>query len=570
MNSVELSGYPGSLIEKIRINLNKNRGLRIGETTVASKNVHTVDVNTPEIIMICTDADAGQVFYARDNPGEIIHMDVFHELGVVDHRLIALKIKEEFRKRSRLLNTVGEGVLNYVDVQTGSGGGRITGTLNYGKKESLRKAHLNHVHITTRYHEENVFFLLFLVEVVEEEIIRQGKEIRKIERIIHTKGNGKNKADLSPYSSDTDSLLKQDRKGLNEEISKHIKRELAVELTQKFGSSQDALQILDKMSSASEDLELYTELHRKYRNYQDILNTLFEKRIIEKNGRQIRLTDEGKDIKEYIKFHAKEIQLHINRFLKKIPLEPSFYYTTNFSSNRPGGKKKLKNLSVSKLDRGEWLKEIAVPETILSAIKRTEMNNLDFYIKREDIQEKKPYLTKSIDICLVIDSSASMTGERIKSAKFLAEYLVCNNKDRVSVITFQEKEVNVIVPFTRNFNVIQKNLSKIDSCGLTPLALAISKSVEYLENNKKRNPLMILITDGIPTVPLWSSDPVLDSIRAAEAISKKRIHFSCIGLQPNKRYLEKIAEKGKGSVYIVDELKKDILIYIANQERKAH
>ena len=69
---------------------------------------------------------------------------------------------------------------------------------------------------------------------------------------------------------------------------------------------------------------------------------------------------------------------------------------------------------------------------------------------------KNPYLDKPLDICLLIDTSASMTGDRIKSAKFLAEYLVNSTRDRVSVIVFQENDVEVIVPFTRNFNMIQK------------------------------------------------------------------------------------------------------------------
>ena len=162
-----------------------------------------------------------------------------------------------------------------------------------------------------------------------------------------------------------------------------------------------------------------------------------------------------------------------------------------------------------------------------------------------------------------------MTGDRIKSAKFLAEYLVNSTRDRVSVIVFQENDVEVIVPFTRNFNMIQKNLSKIDSKGLTPLALAIEKSLEYIKKKKKKETLMMLITDGIPTVSVWSSDPVMDAIKAASEIPKKDICFSCIGLQPNKKYLEKIAKEGQGNLYIVDELKTDLLIYIANKERKA-
>lgn len=232
-------------------------------------------------------------------------------------------------------------------------------------------------------------------------------------------------------------------------------------------------------------------------------------------------------------------------------------------------KRKSRNVTYYTPNKNEWIKEIAVPETIIAAVKRSKRENTDFYLKRKDINEKNPCLTKPLDICLVIDTSASMTGDRIKSAKFLAEYLVNSTRDRVSVIVFQESDVEVIVPFTRNFNLIQKNLAKIDSKGLTPLALAIEKSLEYIQKKKKKETLMMLITDGIPTVSIWSTDPVMDAIKAAKKIPEKNIYFSCIGLQPNKKYLEKIAKGGKGNLYIVDELKTDLLIYIANKERKA-
>ena len=57
----------------------------------------------------------------------------------------------------------------------------------------------------------------------------------------------------------------------------------------------------------------------------------------------------------------------------------------------------------------------------------------------------------------------------------------------------------------------------------------------------------MLITDGIPTVSLWSADPIKDAINAAEKIAKNKINFCCIGLQPNKDCLVKISEAAKAS-----------------------
>jgi len=75
--------------------------------------------------------------------------------------------------------------------------------------------------------------------------------------------------------------------------------------------------------------------------------------------------------------------------------------------------------------------------------------------------------------------------------------------------------------------------------------------------------MIILITDGIPTVPLWTSDPVNDAICAASKISEKKIGFCCIGLQPNKDCLIKVTDAAKGNLYVLDELNRDTLVEVA-------
>lgn len=566
MNQIATLNQEEIINNKIMDNLSRNRAVRIGETTVVSRNVHYIDNRMPEEIKILTKSDAGETFYHREHAGEVIHMDIFHEVGVLDHVALASILQEVLPK---YLDPAKCNYLDYIDIQTGSGGGRLTGSLKYGNKSSIKKAHLNHVHITLKYEEDNLFLLLILIEAVENEIMRQGKEIRKIERIKHILGKSSNKADLSPYTTDFDSMLKNESPKYGSETREYEKKELALEISREIGTLQDTLDILDKLYISKGDLKSCSEMYRKYGNYKDILDILMQKKIIEKKLNKIELTQEGKELRDYLKWHAKEIQSNLNKIMKKLPFKPSIYINTKYSKKTFSNQGKSRNTSVYMSQKNEWIKEIAIPETIITSIKRSRRENADFYLKREDIYEKNPYLDKPLDICLLIDTSASMTGDRIKSAKFLAEYLVNSTRDRVSVIVFQENDVEVIVPFTRNFNMIQKNLSKIDSKGLTPLALAIEKSLEYIKKKKKKETLMMLITDGIPTVSVWSSDPVMDAIKAASEIPKKDICFSCIGLQPNKKYLEKIAKEGQGNLYIVDELKTDLLIYIANKERKA-
>jgi magnesium chelatase subunit D len=123
----------------------------------------------------------------------------------------------------------------------------------------------------------------------------------------------------------------------------------------------------------------------------------------------------------------------------------------------------------------------------------------------------------------------------------------------------------VYVPFTRNFSTLDAGLNEIISTGLTPLALAIDKGISYMSSRLVKNPLIILITDGIPTVSLWTQDPIKDAINAASKIAKKNIDFCCIGLQPNKDCLINITKAAKGKLFVVDELNRDVLIDVTRE-----
>ena len=149
--------------------------------------------------------------------------------------------------------------------------------------------------------------------------MRQGKEIRKIERIKHILGKSSNKADLSPYTTDFDSMLKNESPKYGSETREYEKKELALEISKEIGTLQDTLDILDKLYISKGDLKSCSEMYRKYGNYKDILDILMQKKIIEKKLNKIELTQEGKELRDYLKWHAKEIQSNLNKIMKKLP-----------------------------------------------------------------------------------------------------------------------------------------------------------------------------------------------------------------------------------------------------------
>ncbi len=94
-----------------------------------------------------------------------------------------------------------------IDVQTASGGGRLTGSLNYGRKLSLRRAHENHVHLAAMLPDDHLACLFYIVMAVEQVISEHKMELRRNERIVHRDGEG-SPADMSAYSDHSDSFLK--------------------------------------------------------------------------------------------------------------------------------------------------------------------------------------------------------------------------------------------------------------------------------------------------------------------------------------------------------------------------
>jgi magnesium chelatase subunit D len=226
---------------------------------------------------------------------------------------------------------------------------------------------------------------------------------------------------------------------------------------------------------------------------------------------------------------------------------------------------------------GAWLNDLAVAETVAAAIRRTYLecigqggstpSPLRFRLDRRDVYLNLRASEHALHICLLIDASASMAGRRIMAAKHLARHLLVSTRDRIAVIAFQERDVRVYVPFTRDYGLVEEGLSRIQPMGLTPLAQGLTRSMELIRSSRVRRPLLLLITDGIPTVPKWSVDPLADALEAARHVRAGRIPFGCIGLQPSRRYLEHLAREAGGTLHVVDELSEESLITIAHQER---
>lgn len=189
--------------------LTAGRGVRLGQSAVLSTKVHAFNAHSPEHVQIMTNADAGQVFYRRIDAGEICHLDVFHQCGLVDHKLVARYVRRAvkfYRQMPEVQPDCQIISLDLIDIQTAGGGGRITGALSSGKKRSLRRVHENHVHVALSLPLEHVMCLFYIVAAIEAAIVNAGFELRCNEQISYIAA-ADSPANLSPYTDQTDSLL---------------------------------------------------------------------------------------------------------------------------------------------------------------------------------------------------------------------------------------------------------------------------------------------------------------------------------------------------------------------------
>ncbi len=563
---------PGHMLLSI---LQQNKGARIGESAVVSRKMHTVDPARPEVVTVLADVDAGQTFYHRQDVGEVFHLDVFHECGQVDHRAAAAHIRQAVEMYGFHYSIYGSRRLGFavgnedvsadlVDVQTGTGGGRVTGNLSYGRKLSLRRAHENHVHIAAMLPEEHRACLFYLVLAAEEAIAAAGLELRRNEGIVAGRGGGGGSSDLSPYSDQTDSFLRQKGRASTAALERHQYLQDVSDLADDFDTVKDVKAALDEVDGGVGEQKLLQSLAKRGSGEQ-ALRRLERQGIVAVEGGKVRLTDYGQALKRFVDGHLPDIEAYLRRAFRlfRPPVWRPGRGKLLTAGEGGSGPRRLKPRDVCGA-----MGELAVAETVNAAARRaTADGRAELRIAADDLQEFVRRRKQRAEICLVIDASASMAGQRLRAAKFLARHLLLSTPDRLAIITFQECSAKVVLPLTRDWQKAEESLGEIASFGSTPLAGGLSACLSYLRGAGARNPLIILITDGIPTIAENSRDPMEDALASAAAVKESGYGFACIGLKPHRLYLNQLAERAGGSLYMLEELEKYAMVKAAWTER---
>jgi Ca-activated chloride channel homolog len=170
---------------------------------------------------------------------------------------------------------------------------------------------------------------------------------------------------------------------------------------------------------------------------------------------------------------------------------------------------------------------------------------------------EKPAKRSSVNVVIVLDKSASMTGEKMRHAKNAALGAVdqLGPGDIVSVVTYDDT-VNIVVPATKlsNKRAVKDAINRITAEGSTALFAGVSKGVAEVRKYASRNRVnrVILLSDGKANIGP-SSPAILGEL--GSSLIKDGISITTIGLGLNyhEDLMAELARKSDGNHAFVKE-----------------
>jgi len=154
-----------------------------------------------------------------------------------------------------------------------------------------------------------------------------------------------------------------------------------------------------------------------------------------------------------------------------------------------------------------------------------------------------------LNICLAIDCSGSMYGEKIEQAKESALILVrsLNPTDLISIVSFEAKvKVELTPTLASELEKIEKVIQKIRLGSATYLYSALKQAHKIVsENSQSSISRIVLLTDGLPN----DNDNIQDYVDRCNEIRKGGITVSPIGIgaEYHENLLLQIGDAGGGT-----------------------
>jgi len=214
--------------------------------------------------------------------------------------------------------------------------------------------------------------------------------------------------------------------------------------------------------------------------------------------------------------------------------------------------------NISSYKKGDKYRDIELRKSIKTAVRRSHTD-----LKSEDLRVSQRKGKGQIHIVYALDSSGSMKGKKIETAKkagIALSYKAINNHDKVGLIVFGSEIEKTITP-TLDFPLILREIVSVRTTGQTDIAKMIENSLGlFPETNVTKH--LIILTDALATA---GDDPENQTIKSCSVARSKNITISVAGInldREGKKLAEEMTRIGEGRLYNVknlEELDKIIL-----------
>ncbi|MGE5372357.1 MAG: vWA domain-containing protein [Solirubrobacterales bacterium] len=552
------------------------QGIRLGDSTVASLFAHKPMPGRFSHVKILINQDAGQHYLQCVDAGQVVHLSIFHTAGRLDPVRMAKQVfyaiqffltqefpELAFEDDQLFERSAAAGRQIYLATRTGSG---LVYDLMQGETRapSEEEAALNHVRVLWKLDAAQYRLILPVAAAIEDAIMEAGLAPARVKRILHVKEKPREESLAAGLH-----LPWRGAARTNPTLLTASQNRLITKLAERFGTVESAADFLSSYSLGFFRRAKQVEQRKRFGDLSHYEKQLQDLGMIKNGLLGLSLTRDGKELLAYLEKHQCELEAELRRAIRHSP----------HRSRRSGLiKGKLKGLSLRwqtnrnktvGINQAGTSGELAIPETVVRAkVASLIRGERGLSFRPEDFSYYQRRSLVPINICLLIDASTSMAGSKWLAAFYLAEYLLLTGRDKVSVVTFQNNQARVAVPFTRNQKTLTRSLLGIVPNGMTPLAAGIVTALDLIKKSRLSNPVLVLITDGMPTSALWSFHAGDDGLRAAAQIADKRIRFICIGVEANRSYLTDLIQIAKGHLHVVDDLNRKNLVEIVSAERK--
>lgn len=239
-----------------------------------------------------------------------------------------------------------------------------------------------------------------------------------------------------------------------------------------------------------------------------------------------------------------------------------------------------RSISRTKLKRGRFaraifpkgkVKDLSFIDTLRAAApyqdSRPKGPNTAITIRKEDFREKEREKRIGTSILFAVDASGSMTANKRMAAVKGAIYSILESayveRDHVSLIAFRKQDAELILPMTRSLVLAKKRLAEIPAGGKTPLALGLSKSVQYFNSLRRKQPeilpFLVVVTDGRANVPFASDNALEDTYKIANQIADLGIKTLIIDTEEKNQFVSfglarKLAEEMDAAYWKLSDL----------------